>query len=468
MFSALPIISYRDHLIEDRKDLYRFLVDCLSPGIGNGEPGIISFCEKISRVDLLDVFDRVKSDNPVHFYWENCQEQEGMLGYGVTERATLNGGQRFERAREFIESCQKRIIKLDRHTDVTPFLFCSFSFFDAVSGVFPSGTIVLPRFAVVRKRNDYFFLINLALKKGDNLESITEEIYKNYCSIEYKKSNLVYLPKVASVNYDVYPSYNFQSAVSSALTSIAADKFTKIVLAHALDVISPTPFNVANCLRNLRGKYQNCYTFCIGNEKGQKFIGASPERLLTIENQQLITDALAGSAPRGNTPAEDDLLAIKLLNNEKERREHRAVTNFISQRLYQSGLNPQCSPLKLLKLSNIQHLWTPIYAGLKNPLHPLEIVSRLHPTPAVAGVPTEEACEEIRRYETFDRSLYAAPLGWMDCRGNSKFIVGIRSALIDDNQARLYAGAGIVKGSDPVKELAEIQLKFQALFKALV
>ncbi|NEQ17552.1 MAG: isochorismate synthase, partial [Moorea sp. SIO3E2] len=94
--------------------------------------------------------------------------------------------------------------------------------------------------------------------------------------------------------------------------------------------------------------------------------------------------------------------------------------------------------------------------------------AKLHPTPAVAGVPTKIACEQIRHYETFDRSLYAAPLGWIDYQGNSEFIVGIRSALIAGNHARLYAGAGIVAGSDPNKELAEINLKLMVLLKALV
>ena len=101
-------------------------------------------------------------------------------------------------------------------------------------------------------------------------------------------------------------------------------------------------------------------------------------------------------------------------------------------------------------------------------MHPLEIVAQLHPTPAVAGAARDVACAEIRRYESFERGLYAAPLGWVDYQGNSEFIVGIRSALINGDRARLYAGAGIVAGSDPDKELAEIQLKLQALLKALV
>jgi menaquinone-specific isochorismate synthase len=178
---------------------------------------------------------------------------------------------------------------------------------------------------------------------------------------------------------------------------------------------------------------------------------------------------LAGSAPRGKTTDEDAELANRLLTSEKERREHRVVIDFITQRLSQLGLHPEIlSQPKLLQLLNIQHLWTPIQAQLPADVNPLEIVAQLHPTPAVAGAPTEIAQEEIRHYETFNRSLYAAPLGWIDSRGDSEFIVGIRSALIDDCRARLYAGAGIVAGSDPEKELAEIQLKLQALLKALV
>ena len=144
------------------------------------------------------------------------------------------------------------------------------------------------------------------------------------------------------------------------------------------------------------------------------------------------------------------------------------VIDFITQRLLELGLRSQMLVPGLRKLSNIQHLWTPIQAIVPNWVHPLQIVAQLHPTPAVAGADRNIACSQIQRYESFERGLYAAPLGWVDGSGNCEFIVGIRSALIDGKSARLYAGAGIVAGSDPDKELAEIQLKLQALLKALV
>jgi menaquinone-specific isochorismate synthase len=182
-----------------------------------------------------------------------------------------------------------------------------------------------------------------------------------------------------------------------------------------------------------------------------------------------MTDALAGSAPRGRNPREDRQLALRLVNSRKEQGEHRMVVDFLASQLEGLGLCPQYpNRPSLLRLSNIQHLHTPIQAMVSGPTHPLHMVEALHPTPAVAGVPTQDAFEQIHAYEQFDRGLYAAPLGWVDTQGNSEFIVGIRSALIDNNWARLYAGAGIVAGSDPEREWAEINLKFRALSEALV
>jgi menaquinone-specific isochorismate synthase len=161
-------------------------------------------------------------------------------------------------------------------------------------------------------------------------------------------------------------------------------------------------------------------------------------------------------------------LGQHILHNPKEQREHQAVLEYLLTRLTALGLTPHASALKLLKLSNIQHLWTQVCATLPPNLHPLQLVAQLHPTPAVAGVPAAIACNFIRQHETFERGLYAAPLGWVDSQGNSEFIVGIRSALISQNQARVYAGAGIVAGSNPQQEVAEIALKLQTLQRALV
>ena len=269
--------------------------------------------------------------------------------------------------------------------------------------------------------------------------------------------------------WDVTETQNFKTGVQKALALIQHQQLNKIVLAHAIEATAPKAFQVMESLNNLRQLHPDCYVFSVSNGQGQTFIGASPERLLGIRDRELSTDALAGSAPRGNTTSQDAQLAQALLNSPKEQHEHQVVIDFVSQSLSRLGLMPRYAPQPgLLQLANIQHLWTPVQATLSNGIHPLQILAALHPTPAVAGVPRDLACEQIRRCETFERALYAAPLGWIDHQENSEFIVGIRSALIEGRRARLYAGAGIVAGSDPERELAEIRLKLQALLAALV
>jgi menaquinone-specific isochorismate synthase len=219
----------------------------------------------------------------------------------------------------------------------------------------------------------------------------------------------------------------------------------------------------------LRQRHADCHIFSTANGNGQVFLGASPERLLRIRDRTLYTEAIAGSAPRGTTAAEDEQLGQTLSSSLKELHEHQLVVNFISQQLTQLGLEPQRSPFpRLLKLLNIQHLHTPIHANLTPELNALEVLALLHPTPAVAGVPQAPACALIQQQESFQRSLYAAPLGWINHRGDSEFIVGIRSALLDGSVSRLYAGAGIVRGSHPDQEMSEIELKLQTLLTALL
>ncbi|NJM98650.1 MAG: isochorismate synthase [Phormidesmis sp. RL_2_1] len=262
----------------------------------------------------------------------------------------------------------------------------------------------------------------------------------------------------------------FAKVVTAALAQIKAAQLHKVVLADVMDVVAAQAIDGVRSLQSLRHNHPDCTVFSVGNGRGQSFIGASPERLLSINEGQLTTDALAGSSSRGQTPSLDRSLGEALLHSDKERYEHQLVVEFIVQQLRSLGLTPHYTAApRLLKLLHIQHLHTPISAVLAaGVVSPLDILAKLHPTPAVAGVPRQAACAVIRQHETFERGLYAAPLGWIDTQGNSEFIVGIRSALINGCKARLYAGAGIVAGSEPTQELAEIELKLQTLLNALV
>lgn len=441
----------------------------------NQDTEIISLAIGITTVDPLACLQKLGHSNTLNFYWENCSKQEAVAAWGVTIRGNTEPNSRFASAQNLIQNWFKQITREGANALIAgkPSVFCGFTFFADVeeSEPFKSGTLFLPRFQIVKKNKNCCLIVNFPLHQGQDKNYVLEQIKQKVDNLDWSsfkrldEEDCSFLSVNRQQSQD--PNY-FKTVVKSVLSSIAAGELSKIVLAHTTEIKSAIPFDVIKSLSNLRKLHPDCYIFSTSNGQGQNFVGASPERLLSVQNQQLVTDALAGSAPRGNNSTEDLHLANLLLKNRKEKREHHAVRDFVIERLKGIGLKPQQLPLQILKLSNIQHLWTPIYGHLPADIEPLEIIALLHPTPAVAGVSTKSACEKIRYYEKCDRSLYAAPLGWVDYEGNCEFIVGIRSALIDGNLARLYAGAGIVSGSNPDKEFDEVQLKLQSLLKALV
>ena len=257
--------------------------------------------------------------------------------------------------------------------------------------------------------------------------------------------------------------------MAGGLAAIAKGTVNKIVLARALDMRAKAPLHPLHLLNGLREKFPDCYSFSVANGRGHSFIGASPERLVRVSKGVLETEALAGSTRRGQSASEDAVLGAALLASEKDRREHQHVLDSIRRRLEPLGLvlNFPATPV-LRKFANVQHLQTPVSATLPSGVGLLAALAPLHPTPAVGGTPREAAVALIGELEGFPRGLYAGAIGWVNARGGGEFLVGIRSALIEGDTARVYAGAGIVAGSDVQREYAETELKFRAMREALI
>jgi menaquinone-specific isochorismate synthase len=387
---------------------------------------------------------------------------------------------RFEQAKQFIQTLlqQSALVGSAEVRLAGPHFFCNFTFADQIEqDCFPAARVVLPKWQVSRQGDRSYVTANFVPDyscdpTAAQLLQDFEEFLTQLPQGETGEPSCE-LPHYPEATACVAQPEQFTQAVQRGLEAIAAGDLDKIVLAHPLDVTLPSSFDRVAALERLRHHYPDCYRFLASNGQGQHFIGASPERLVSLDQQQLRADTLAGSAPRGTTPHQDAALAQQLLQSPKERHEHQIVLEFITTALQQLHLTPHQAELGLLQLSNIQHLHTPVSAQVPPDLHLLDIVAQLHPTPAVAGLCRQTqsrqlACELIRQWEGFERSLYAAPIGWVDHQGNGEFAVGIRSALIDGNSARLFAGAGIVAGSDPQQELAEVNLKLQALLSVLV
>jgi len=251
--------------------------------------------------------------------------------------------------------------------------------------------------------------------------------------------------------------------IESALERIERNKFGKIVLSRKTELELQTVPDIRNLIARFNGKYSGCYIFAF-RSGSSVFIGASPERLLKVKGTHFETEALAGSIRRGETNAEDAELASSLLNNEKEVLEHKFVSDFVVSSLSEFATSiekPDAPAIK--KLTNIQHLWTPITGELKEPNNLFKILENLAPTPAVCGLPKDAAMKAILELENYPRGLYSGVIGWLDSNITGEFAVGLRSALIQGKTVHAFAGGGIVKGSVPATEYDETELKLKPI-----
>lgn len=263
------------------------------------------------------------------------------------------------------------------------------------------------------------------------------------------------------------PAPQWQAKVANALQAIDSGELSKVVLARHIEYQLDAALDSGAVMRRLHERRNSSHLFAL-HRAGSCFMGATPERLLSCREGHLSTHALAGSARRAPTPEEDQQVGAGLLADPKELHEHQLVVQTILQGLsgIVSDLQAATRP-ELLKLATVQHLSSPISARLVAGCGLLDGIQALHPTPAVGGLPAATAMGFIRRHEGFDRGWYAAPVGWLDARGNGDFLVALRSALMTPLHCHLFAGCGIVQGSRPADEYEETQIKLASMEQAL-
>ena len=262
----------------------------------------------------------------------------------------------------------------------------------------------------------------------------------------------------------------FERAVAVAVAAIGRHDVVKVVLARSVDVQLAAEVDVPDLLRRWTVLEPSCTVFSMPAPDGQ-FVGASPELLVEREAGQVRSRPLAGTTDRVHDP--DGGLPAALLDSVKDGEEHRLVVDAVRAELapVTDGLLVPDRP-ELVHLHTITHLGTSIegtlrpdpFGGVPTALH---LVARLHPTPAVAGVPRTEATDLIRHLEAGPRGTYAGPVGWVDGDGDGRWMVGIRAMTVDGDTVHMTAGVGIVAGSDPHTELLETGLKLRAVFDAL-
>ncbi|MFL5823838.1 MAG: isochorismate synthase MenF [Solirubrobacteraceae bacterium] len=333
---------------------------------------------------------------------------------------------------------------------------------------FPPACLTVPAVSLARGGSHTAVTLNVSVAPDDTPEEIMQGLAERLDGLRSSALPMLDLSPTGSHELrSLMPPSHYEHAVAAAVDRIRAGQLEKVVLAREVEVQAPLAPDPAAILGLLRNEFPSCYVFAVGSGEAT-FLAASPELLVRREGQRASTVALAGSIGRSADPAVDDHLGERLLRSDKDRHENEIVVRAISQMLGPHALWVTAAPEPVLvKVANIQHLATPIRAQLTSPIPAVELAGVLHPTPAVGGHPRERAVELIPALEGLDRGWYAGAVGWTDGTGDGEFCVALRCALLRGALARLYAGCGIVRDSDPPAELAEAEIKLGALLPLL-
>jgi salicylate biosynthesis isochorismate synthase len=333
---------------------------------------------------------------------------------------------------------------------------------------FAPASLIVPEISLARRGEEAWLTVNTEVAPDDTLADLIARIDTGLERL--KVGELPLLDPAPAGAYRVFsalPPTHYEEAVAGAVKRIRAGEVEKVVLAREVRVRAPVEHDPAAVIGLLRDAFPSCYVFAAGRGDAT-FLAASPELLIRREGQRASTVALAGSTRRSADPAVDDLLGEQLLQSVKDREENAIVARRIARVLKPHSVWVTTAPEpSVVKVANIQHLGVPIRAQLAAPLGAIALAGLLHPTPAVGSEPREHAERLIPALEGVDRGWYAGPVGWTDAAGDGEFCVALRCALVRGREAHLYAGCGIVRDSDPAAELAETEVKLQALLPVL-
>ena len=439
------------------------------------KPILVSEVRKIDHIEPLAFFaaNQIQYSGE-RFFWKNPSDETYIIGLGICKQIQSDqaDGRFFHVEEEWKRFMKDSIIYNEYHLNgIGPVMFGGFSF-DPLKeksqlwSKFTETLFHVPKFMYSEINGQAFLTINTVCTEYDD-STLFEEICRERENIlSSLPSSLVKVenPLIHKTEINASP---WMDTVNTIVDDLKKGSLRKVVLARETRLGYHFPIQIENVLSNLMERQKESFVF--GFEvNGDCFIGASPERLIKKQNNHLFTTCLAGSSPRGDTEKDDQLLGEALLTDQKNLIEHQYVVEMIKEAMEES-----CEEVimphqpQLMKLRDIQHLYTPVTAKAKKDTSLLLFVGRLHPTPALGGLPQREAVVKIREVEDLDRGYYGGPIGWMDYKGNGDFAVALRSGLIQGTEASIFAGCGVVEDSIAESEYQETKIKFRPMLTAL-
>ncbi len=440
-----------------------------------GRPILISEVHKMDRIDPLSFFNRGRERYlGERFYWKDPSEEVVLIGIGITKQ--IQSDQATDRFFHVEEEWRKflkdgLIFNPFNENGLGPVMFGGFSFDPLKAKTtlwskYADSLFHVPKYMLTIVKGQTYLTTNIVCTPNDDytlFEKVITERNQLFTSLtqdtDINPAKLLEMKEISPLQW--------KQTVDNVVEDLKTGSLKKVVLARELRLLFDHHVKADVILENLYNQQRDSFIF-VFESNGDCFIGATPERLVKKQGKNVFSTCLAGSIRRGKNEKEDNILGQTLLNDQKNLNEHGFVVEMIKEALEES-----CEEIilpdkpQLMKIRDIQHLYTPVIGKCQKDASLLLLVERLHPTPALGGLPKQEAVEKIRQVEILDRGFYAAPLGWVDYRGNGEFSVSIRSGLIQGKEASLFAGCGVVANSDSESEYLETSLKFRPMLRAL-
>jgi menaquinone-specific isochorismate synthase len=397
-------------------------------------------------------------------YWAGRDGKFVVAGIGTADYLMPNAA---SDARSIVSAIQDRLDKSPEGMRyLGGFRFDQSAIISENWQAFGRARFILPRFELTAKDGRSSFVCNLIpdadRTKRDEIIELLDSVTFDDESLDHERHEIV--------SRQDKPDFTaWRAMLAEASQAFSAGNYEKIVLARESTLKLSAVIDPSDLLETLASEATGCFHFAFQPKDATAFIGASPERLYSRQGSAFECEALAGTRPRGNDATEDTRFGEQLLQSEKDAREHRYVVEGLREsldRFLSTGFPENGSSVTLRKLARVQHLVIQFDLKLRAEVGDGEILEALHPTPAVGGYPREGIARYIADLEPFDRGWYAGPVGWI-ARGSAEFAVAIRSGLINGNNLSLYAGAGILKGSDVSNEWNELENKLGTFLNAV-
>jgi menaquinone-specific isochorismate synthase len=429
---------------------------------GSGSVTVRTTVLDANRADLrFDLLSLLPPEGGLAWIHGVDGHQEGFVGLGEAARMEFEGRERFSRAQRWWSRwCGSADVHDgQRVMGSGPVAFSSFGFDDEPG----HSVVVVPQVLIGRLRGRTF--VTIASVNGDADHIDPYDVVKPAPRGPFGEDDG---PSHVFVTWSEgsRPVIEWQSSVTNAVERISRGELDKVVLARDVVATTDRGIDIRWLLRRLNSRFPDTWVFSVDG-----LVGATPELLVRREGDSVTSRVLAGTVRRSSDDERDGELARELMGSDKDQEEHSYAVSSVA-----AALAAHCTDLdvpdepQILRLANVQHLATDVRGRLADDVPALALAASLHPTAAVCGTPTERAFALIREIEGMARGRYAAPVGWIDSRGDGELGIALRCAHIEDAERttlRLFAGCGLVAGSDAERELAESQSKLVAMRDAI-